>query len=187
MIESRLESALFWFHVKPAHSHRKTLTMPHTPVRRCTLWLSDSLCFSDTRNSINASQSRCICHALPPQQYAFHPIGRHVLNGRPPASTQQRHPVGPHVLQAHVMSASGEEESSAAHPAAWSHGFSARFRLRNLWEHFRRTRRYWFHVKPAHGDCVGITAAPTSPCSPCSREWSAQCISCRCLACPIQP
>lgn len=73
MIESRLESALFWFHVKPAHSHRKTLTMPHTPVRRCTLWLSDSLCFSDTRNSINASQSRCICHALPPQQYAFHP------------------------------------------------------------------------------------------------------------------
>ena len=37
MIESRLESALFWFHVKPAHSHRKTLTMPHTPVRRCTL------------------------------------------------------------------------------------------------------------------------------------------------------
>lgn len=25
MIESRLESALFWFHVKPAHSHRKTL------------------------------------------------------------------------------------------------------------------------------------------------------------------
>lgn len=99
MIESRLESALFWFHVKPAHSHRKTLTMPHTPVRRCTLWLSDSLCFSDTRNSINASQSRCICHALPPQQYAFHPIGRHVLNGRPPASTQQRHPVGPHVLQ----------------------------------------------------------------------------------------
>lgn len=92
-------SALSRFHVKPAHSHRKTLTMPHTPVRRCTLWLSDSLCFSDTRNSINASQSRCICHALPPQQYAFHPIGRHVLNGRPPASTQQRHPVGPHVLQ----------------------------------------------------------------------------------------
>lgn len=37
-------------------------------------------------NLISTCQSRCIFHTLPSQHNAFHPIGRDLLDGRPPVS-----------------------------------------------------------------------------------------------------
>ena len=116
------------------------------------------------------------------------PSGRpNVLNGSPPASTQHRRPVHPHVpphvlclplgkgITSHPIRRLGKQESLL--------GF-----LYRVSQHKSLPRlRSWFHVKPAHDHCVGITAAPTSPRNPCCREWSATCISWRRLTCQRQP
>ena len=71
---------------------------------------------------------------------------------------------------AYDLPASGKGEAIASHPAAWSHGFCARRRRQSLTEHCRRTLHHWFHVKPTHKHGAGVMAAPTSFRGPLSQH-----------------
>ena len=81
-----LFSDLRRFHVKPAHSPQEVHhTCPFSPaVHVVTIGFA---VLPNARHSISTCQSSRIFHTLPSQHKAFHPIGRDVLDGRPPVST----------------------------------------------------------------------------------------------------
>lgn len=184
MNESRPQLVLFWFHVKLAPSPRNC-----SPCRRrqssgarCR-YRTHRACPTHGTWSVPTEQMH-----LPrlPRQDVFHPIGHDVLTVRPPTATLQRHPVGPHLLQHMTCLAPGKERPSRVSSSNLEprHQFSVT--SAEFYGTYRQTLHHWFHVKPAHEHGVGITATPTSPCSPRCQERSARCIPCLCPACPIQ-